>query len=114
MEIQPLIISLAGIIAVAAIVGIASKVRLEYSDELQLASDIYRAYITGGCVVSSYRLDDVVVNSSGVYFPVYVVWEGRATNRIPLPTANNTVFDGFYQLKTCFINGSLIITRVGG
>ncbi len=113
MEIQPLIISLAGIIAVAAVLGIASKVRLDYSDELQLASDIYRVYSMSGCVVNSYRLDDVIVNSSGVYFPVYVVWRGRATNRIPLPTANSTVFDGFYQLKTCF-NGSLIITRVGG
>ncbi len=83
MELEALVLSLVGVLAVAAVAALVWHVRLDYDDTLQFVADAWRVRETGGCVVRYYVLH-AVANETHVALEEYVYWDGRMTTSLPV------------------------------
>ena len=114
MELEALMISLATLTALAAVVGLAWTLRLDYDDSLQLVSDVYRLVHIRGCVVRAYSLRSLRVVENGIELPGYVIWGGAVMYRIPVPAvADKEEYFGHVILEICYNGTHLIIASRG-
>ncbi|RLE74212.1 MAG: hypothetical protein DRJ56_07910, partial [Thermoprotei archaeon] len=112
MELEHLALSVACLIAVAAVLGFVGAVgtRPLYGDELQLAADVWSVYRSGGCGVGAYRLGPVRATRDGLELARLVPWNGAVTARIELPVdADRELYEGCEELTLCWIDGVLVI-----
>lgn len=111
MDLEPLVLSLTGLVAVAAIASVVQCARLDYSDEFQLAADVWCVYRAGGCVARVYKLRGVRATSRRLEFTHLVLWGSALTTRVDVPVnTDRVVYKGYVTLRVCW-NGTHLTLR---
>lgn len=105
MDIEPLALSLAGVVAAALVLTMMPSLRVAPSDAYQLAADIWRVREAGGCVVRAYYLRGVTVGNGTVRLDRHVYWNGTLTIAVGPVASRGDVGAGYAVLRVCY-NGS--------
>ena len=116
VEVESLVVGFVTLLAVGVVFGMLGMVKIDCSDNLQLAADLWRAYESGGCVYNIYRLHDVVIGNNTVMFPHHVWWNGSMVREIKgVVTLGGIRGSGTVRIRTCYFpSNSTLVLRVGG